>query len=797
MIGTGPRARSYASTARKGGTASRPFNRPTDEVRVERAPDDHVIDLWLKKTAPDADTNVTMEEVSDLIFSTIGLPRDAIEAIDATGDRRKISIRTNRPIKKDLDLDAVQVKTNVITSTSKDGRNAAWVNIQGASTDTSEEMIRELLSPFGLFTSPFKRLLYEKGSDSNNFLEGIWTGERKVAMLVISEIPSFAYIGHNRVRITYQNQPRRCTNCGQTQEEGCPGGTNNATCKAQGMKQVDLWDIWYEMREEAEEKKLQWEARDQQRMRDRERRLASRTSFRDSLNSVQDNVAVVNDVFTNGSIAEVEAGTEISTGLQKEMGTVTTPEDRAALSNSDGLSSDDDDLPDMALRQEEEEKTRENEEALEKPDNEENEEHVRDESSKETSTKADGEADTQESAASSVRSALLVKDNEESTASSRLFPKTPLSLSTPSGSKKRIITPPDNTDRTKRKKRVRNEKRIEEQIKSKVLKSETVELHGLKKNITQPEVEAWLEGTLENFPNANWCIKRIEIAVGRGFQVSYAVTGLTEEQRARVYQVKKVLNDSTFRARALEEEFNALLTFDDNENDEDDPMDITLKPSSPTSSESPQHKEIPTPAFRAGSTIKPPGPESPPKNTPETIQSTLITINSPAISYSTLPSLPSSTPPSLNEVNQQLDETEKHRDHLKAIDSILHHTSFNLSEPTFERRLSEFHQISRFRDDTDYDRVQMFVKDPNTNTFTGSKGLWNNRVRRLSLPPGAAGEDWQHLSTEGPEHDDMAYVESVPLTETLKNLRAIGDSLNLQSKKSDCSDTDISLLTNL
>ena len=229
-------------------------------------------------------------------------------------------------------------------------------------------------------------------------------------------------------------------------------------------------------------------------------------------------------------------------------------------------------------------------------------------------------------------------------------------------------------------------------------------------------------------------------------------------------------------------------------------MDTTLKPSSPTSTESPQQKEIPTPAFRAGSTIKPPGPESPPTNTPETIQSTLITINPPAISYSTLPSLPSlpsSTPPSLNEVNQQLDETEKHRDHLKAINSILHHTSFNLSEPTFERRLTEVHQISRFRDDMDYDRVQMFVKDPNTNTFTGSKGLWNNRVRRLSLPPGAAGEDWQHLSTEGPEHDDMAYVESVPLTETLKNLRAIGDSLNLQSKKSDCSDTDISLLTNL
>ena len=788
LIGTGPRVRSYASTAARRfsiqtrGPASRPFNRPTDEVKVERAPDDHVIDLWLKKTAPDADTNVTMEEVSDLIFSTIGLPKDAIEAIDATGDRRKISIRTNRPIKKDLDLDAVQVKTNVITSTSKDGRNAAWVTIQGASTDTSEEMIRELLSPFGLFTSPFKRLLYEKGSDSNNFLEGIWTGERKVAMLIISEIPSFAYIGHNRVRITYQNQPRRCTNCGQTQEEGCPGYTNNATCKAKGVKQVDLWDIWYVMREEAEEKKLQWEARDQQRMRDRERRLASRTSFRDSLNSVQDNV---NDVFTNGSIAEVEAGTE----------------ERAALSNYDGLSSDDDDLQETALRQEEEEeKTRKNEEALEEQDDEEIEEHVGDESSKETSTKADGEADTQESAASSVRSALLVKDNEESTASSRLFPETPFPLSTPSGSKKRIITPPDNSNRTKkRKKKVRNEG-LEEQIKSKVLKSKTVELHGLKKNITQPEVEAWLEGTLENFPNANWCIERIEIAVGRGFQVSYAVTGLTEEQRARVYQVKKVLNDSTFRARALEEEKSALLTFDDNENDEDDPMDTTLKPSSPTSTESPQLKEIPTPAFRAGSTIKPPGPESPPTNTPETIQSTLITINPPAISYSTLPSLPSlpsSTPPSLNEVNQQLDETEKHRDHLKAINSILHHTSFNLSEPTFERRLTEVHQISRFRDDMDYDRVQMFVKDPNTNTFTGAKGLWNNRVRRLSLPPGAAGEDWQHLSTEGPEHDDMAYVESVPLTETLKNLRAFGDSLNLQSKKSDCSDTDISLLTNL
>ena len=44
---------------------------------------------------------------------------------------------------------------------------------------------------------------------------------------------------------------------------------------------------------------------------------------------------------------------------------------------------------------------------------------------------------------------------------------------------------------------------IEEQIKSKVLKSKIVELHGLKKYITQPEVEAWLERTLEDFPMAN------------------------------------------------------------------------------------------------------------------------------------------------------------------------------------------------------------------------------------------------------------------------------------------------------
>ena len=79
---------------------------------------------------------------------------------------------------------------------------------------------------------------------------------------------------------------------------------------------------------------------------------------------------------------------------------------------------------------------------------------------------------------------------------------------------------------------------------------------------------------MENFPNANWCIERIEIAVGRGFQVSYAVTGLTEEQRARVYQVKKVLNDSTFRARALEEELNALLTSEDNGDVEGLPCDM-------------------------------------------------------------------------------------------------------------------------------------------------------------------------------------------------------------------------------
>ena len=225
--------------------------------RVERAvsessnesDEENYLDIYLKKHRNDVDLKLTDEELDQLIFKTLKIPRDNVTAI-SQGDLRYVEVRMNTDTSPWQNLRPVYVKEGLTTGGTMAAReHVAWIHLQGAPLRIKPDQVQALFSPFGEFTTGIKKMRNQPGPDMPENLVGLWNGKLKWCMKIKTDIPNFAYIDGRKCRVYYQGLTKLCTHCGQADQ--CPGGGNFHSCKENGGRRADLKQIWNSAREAA------------------------------------------------------------------------------------------------------------------------------------------------------------------------------------------------------------------------------------------------------------------------------------------------------------------------------------------------------------------------------------------------------------------------------------------------------------------------------------------------------------------------------------------------------------------
>ena len=227
-----------------GGTRGRVLTRAPGE-------EEHYLVIHLSKLDPQVQLRLEEHEISSLCLDQLKIPKEWITGVSQT-DLAKVKIRGRFDL-KDYEVDEVVVRPGEILGSSMPRReSASWVYFYGADLSTPSRAILEELEAFGTITSPMQEYLSGKPGGEGR-LAGIWTGDRRVGMVVKRAIPQFMFapgpeeeedgtVKQQMIKVVYAHQKNKCSWCGKARH--CRGGKNAKKCREKGGTKFKREDKW-------------------------------------------------------------------------------------------------------------------------------------------------------------------------------------------------------------------------------------------------------------------------------------------------------------------------------------------------------------------------------------------------------------------------------------------------------------------------------------------------------------------------------------------------------------------------
>ena len=108
--------------------------------------------------------------------------------------------------------------------------------------------MESLLQDFGLLTSKPQHMYYNCSGSTDEtvkLLHGVKRGDRVLKMKIYKPIMSHIMCGDEKVKVTYEGQPKTCFRCSQLWTD-CPGNGNIDACQKNGGNKVEISETWAE-----------------------------------------------------------------------------------------------------------------------------------------------------------------------------------------------------------------------------------------------------------------------------------------------------------------------------------------------------------------------------------------------------------------------------------------------------------------------------------------------------------------------------------------------------------------------
>ena len=207
----------------------------------------HFLTIYLSKVTPQSQLKLEQEEIAALCFDKLRIPRDWITGISQSlSDPTLLKVRGKFDL-KEFEIEEVVVRPGeVLGSTMSQRETASWVYFYGADLATSPKELLDPLDAFGKVTTPVQEVL---GAGRSGRMMNVWTGDRRVGMVVKRAIPQHIFVPKpgslyefQMIKVVYSSQKYKCGWCGKA--KACRHGKNGKKCREAGTKKLNREEIW-------------------------------------------------------------------------------------------------------------------------------------------------------------------------------------------------------------------------------------------------------------------------------------------------------------------------------------------------------------------------------------------------------------------------------------------------------------------------------------------------------------------------------------------------------------------------
>ena len=207
----------------------------------------HFMVVYLTKLEPNAFLKLTPEEISSMCLDKLKIPKDLITGVSQSlSDLSQVKIRGKFDLRK-FEVEEIEVRPGEIMGSCMARREtASWVYFYGADIATDPRDILGQLEDFGTIKSEMLEML---SSGRSGRMPNVWTGDRRVAMVVKRQIPQHIFVRHpetegeQMVKVVYAAQKYKCGWCGKA--KACRAGKNGKRCREMGGIRSDREEVWY------------------------------------------------------------------------------------------------------------------------------------------------------------------------------------------------------------------------------------------------------------------------------------------------------------------------------------------------------------------------------------------------------------------------------------------------------------------------------------------------------------------------------------------------------------------------
>ena len=241
---------SYARVVRGGGRGRRGNVTASGAGRgkvLKKGPEgsQHFLTIYLSKVRPEASLKVTDDELSYLCLDSLKIPKDWITGVSQSlSDLSKVTIRGKFDL-TDFGVEDVEVRPGQLLGSAMEHReSAAWVYFYGADITMKDRDMMKAIEDFGSFTTEMQEYL---GPNQKGRLAGIWTGDRRIGMMIQRPIPQFIFVEgedymEHMVKVVYADQKHLCNWCGRLRS--CRARGNPKACREGGGKKMVREENW-------------------------------------------------------------------------------------------------------------------------------------------------------------------------------------------------------------------------------------------------------------------------------------------------------------------------------------------------------------------------------------------------------------------------------------------------------------------------------------------------------------------------------------------------------------------------
>ena len=213
---------------------------------AQAAANTKTLELHFVREDKGSDFNLDEQQMSDLIYKRLLLPKGKLVSLDTT-PYRKIVLEIDGSVDiADLNItQGLEAKNGLKTRPLQSPDTDREIRINRAPMKASNEEITKVLELFGEITKPIQHVVY--GPPPPGTAEDSWqymmskvkTAERTIRMKIKVNIPSFIVVQGNKLKVDYPGQPKTCPRC-QKYWSTCPGQGKVEKCKKAGGEEKDV-----------------------------------------------------------------------------------------------------------------------------------------------------------------------------------------------------------------------------------------------------------------------------------------------------------------------------------------------------------------------------------------------------------------------------------------------------------------------------------------------------------------------------------------------------------------------------